>query len=40
MPEAQSLDSFALQLAISEIQGGQKSEMQWVTPKWTWTLNS
>ncbi len=41
-PEAQFLVCFALQLhvALSEIQGNQKSEMHQMTPNWTWTLNS
>ncbi len=39
-PEAQILVSFALRLTISEIHGSQKSEMYWMTPNWTWTLNS
>ncbi len=40
IPEAQILVRFALRLAVSEIQGLQKSEMHRVTPNWTWTLNS
>ena len=31
---------FALWLAVSKIQGRQKSEMHRVTPNWTWTVNS
>ncbi len=37
-PEAQILVHFALRLSISEIQVHQKSEMHWLTRKWTWTL--
>ncbi len=37
---AQFLVCFALRLAISEIQGRQKSAMHHMTPKQTWTLNS
>ncbi len=41
--EVQTLVSFALQLAVSEIQhvqGGHKSEVHRMTLNWTWTLNS
>ena len=31
---------FALWPVVSKIQGRQKSEMHWMTPNWTWTLNS
>ena len=31
---------FALQLAVSDIQGRQKLEMYRMTPKWTLTINS
>ena len=41
--EAQILVDFTLRLAVSEIQHVQdwrKSEMHWMNPNWTWTLNS
>ncbi len=38
--EVQIFICFTLRLAISEMQGRQKSEMYRVTPNWTWTLNS
>ena len=37
---AQIMVCLALQQAVSEIQGRQKSEMHWMTPNWTGTLNS
>ena len=36
----QILVRFALQIAVSEIQGRQKSETHRMPPNWTWTLNS
>ena len=39
-PGAQIVVRFAPQLAVSKIQGCQKSEMHQMTPNRTWTLNS
>ncbi len=38
--EAQILVHFALESAFFKTQGHRKLEMHWVTPNWTWTLNS
>ncbi len=38
-PEVQVFVCFSLRLAVSKIQGRQKSEMHRATSNWTWTLN-
>ncbi len=39
-PRGPILVRSALRLAVSEIQGRQKTEMHRMTPNWTWTLDS